>query len=85
MAQFTEMESVVPDLNPAEAGMEDYTQLAMSIPKFKNPFKKKPQPDIISDVSDSLKITDKTKSGAKVEGTIKSGRSDTHFSPEIRP
>jgi hypothetical protein len=34
MAQFTEMESVVPDLNPDEAEM----QLAMS---FKNPFKLK--------------------------------------------
>ena len=71
MAQFTEMESVVPDLNPAEAGMEDYTQLAMSIPKFKNPFKIKPKPDIISDVSDTLKITDETKKGTKVEGTVK--------------
>jgi len=71
MAQFTEMESVVPDLNPAEAGMEDYTQLAMSIPKFRNPFKAKKPPEIISDVSDSLKITDKTKKGAKIEGTVK--------------
>jgi len=71
MAQFTEMESVVPDLNPAEAGMEDYTQVAMSIPKFKNPFKKVDPPPIMSDAPTGLKITDKTKAGAKVEGTIK--------------
>jgi hypothetical protein len=73
MAQFTEMESVVPDLNPAEAGMEDYVQMAsLKLPKFKNPFKPKPKPNIISDISEtSLKITDKTKAGTKVEGTVK--------------
>jgi len=72
MAQFTEMESVVPDLNPAEAGMEDYTQLAFSaISKFKNPFKKVDPPPIMSDVASGIKITDKTKKGVKVEGTIK--------------
>jgi hypothetical protein len=51
MAQFTEMESVVPDLNPDEAEM----QLAMS---FKNPFKLKKQPPLIDDVDTNLKITD---------------------------
>ena len=70
MAQFTEMESVVPDLNPAEAGMEDYTQLAMAS-RFKNPFKKVDPPPIMSDAPSGLKITDKTKAGAKIEGTIK--------------
>ena len=60
MAQFTEMESVVPDLNPAEAGMEDYTQLAFSaISKFKNPFKKVDPPPIMSDASSGLKIISK--------------------------
>ena len=61
MAQFTDMESVVPDLNPAEAGMEGYTQLAMSIPKFRNPFKKVDPPPIMSDATSGIKITDKTK------------------------
>jgi len=70
MAQFTEMESVLPDLNPAEAGMEDYVQLAMSIPKFKNPFKKVDPPPIMSDAASGLQIADKTKKGAKVQGTI---------------
>ena len=51
MAQFTEMESVVPDLNPDEAEM----QLAMS---FKNPFKLKKQPPLIDDVDTTLKIAD---------------------------
>jgi hypothetical protein len=72
MAQFTEMESVVPELNPAEAGMEDLVQMAqLKIPKFKNPFKPRPKPDIMSDVSSGLKITDETKGAAKVEGTVK--------------
>jgi len=71
MAQFTEMESVVPELNPAEAGMEDYTQLAMSIPKFRNPFKKVDPPPIMSDAVSGIKIADKTKKGAKIEGTIR--------------
>ena len=71
MAQFTEMESVVPELNPAEAGMEDYTQLAMSIPKFRNPFKKVEPPPIMSDAVSGIKIADKTKKGAKIEGTIR--------------
>ena len=51
MAQFTEMESVVPDLNPDEAEV----QLAMS---FKNPFKLKKTPPLIDDVDTTLKIAD---------------------------
>ena len=51
MAQFTQMESVVPDLNPEEAEV----QLAMS---FKNPFKLKKTPPLIDDLDTNLKITD---------------------------
>ena len=58
MAQFTEMESVVPDLNPDEAEV----QLAMS---FKNPFKLKKTPPLIDDVDTNLKITDQGPGTAK--------------------
>jgi hypothetical protein len=51
MAQYEQMESVVPNLNPDEAEM----QLAMS---FKNPFKLKKQPPLIDDVDTTLKISD---------------------------
>ena len=51
MAQYEQMESVVPDLNPDEAEM----QLAMS---FKNPFKLKKQPPLIDEVDTTLKISD---------------------------
>ena len=51
MAQYKQMESVVPDLNPDEAEM----QLAMS---FKNPFKLKKQPPLIDNVDTTLKISD---------------------------
>jgi hypothetical protein len=52
MAQYEQMESVVPDLNPDEAEM----QLAMS---FKNPFKLKKTPPLIDDVDTTLKIADR--------------------------
>ena len=58
MAQFTEMESVVPDLNPDEAEV----QLAMS---FKNPFKLKKTPPLIDDVDTTLKIADQGPGTAK--------------------
>ena len=58
MAQYTQMESVVPDLNPDEAEM----QLAMS---FKNPFKLKKTPPLIDDVDTTLKISDQGPGTAK--------------------
>ena len=58
MAQYEQMESVVPDLNPDEAEM----QLAMS---FKNPFKLKKQPPLIDDLDTTLKIADQGPGTAK--------------------
>ena len=58
MAQYKQMESVVPDLNPDEAEM----QLAMS---FKNPFKLKKQPPLIDDLDTTLKIADQGPGTAK--------------------
>ena len=55
MSQYAQMESVVPDLNVEEAEDKDYVQLAMS---FKNPFKIKKQPPLMTDVDTTLKISD---------------------------